>query len=72
MAVSADEAAHSALEKLVSTFVSAWNVHDAHAFAAVFAEDVDFTNVFGIVSHGRAAVERAMRQSSGSYSGIAC
>ena len=49
----------NALEKLVSAFVSSWNAHDAHAFAAVFAEDVDFTNVFGLVSDGRAAVERS-------------
>ena len=25
-------------------FMDAWNRHDAHAFAAVFADDVDFTN----------------------------
>ncbi|HEU4618853.1 MAG TPA: SgcJ/EcaC family oxidoreductase [Gammaproteobacteria bacterium] len=35
----------------------AWNVHDAGAFAAAFAEDADFTNVFGMHAKGRAAIE---------------
>ena len=45
------------LRKLVDSFVDAWNRHDVHAFAAVFAEDADFTNVRGVGAHGRAAVE---------------
>ena len=45
------------IRKLVDSFVDAWNRHDVHAFAAVFAEDADFTNVRGVGAHGRAAVE---------------
>jgi uncharacterized protein (TIGR02246 family) len=45
------------IEKLVSQFEDAWNRHDAHAFAAVFTEDADFTNVIGMSAHGRQAIE---------------
>jgi uncharacterized protein (TIGR02246 family) len=45
------------IEKLVSQFEDAWNQHDAHAFAAVFTEDADFTNVIGMSAHGRKAIE---------------
>ena len=30
---------------VMNAFVDAWNQHDAKAFAAVFAEDADFTNL---------------------------
>jgi uncharacterized protein (TIGR02246 family) len=50
-------AATRAINGLVSTLVSAWNAHDAHAFAGIFAEDADFTNVLGLAVHGRAAIE---------------
>lgn len=43
---------------VVDSLVSAWNVHDARAFAAVFAADADFTNVFGMSASGRDAVEQ--------------
>jgi len=46
------------IQQLVSSFVNAWNVHDAHAFAETFAEDADFTNVFGVGAHGRAGIEQ--------------
>ena len=46
-----------AIEALVTQFMDAWNQHDAHTFAALFAEDADFTNVRGTHAHGRAAVE---------------
>jgi uncharacterized protein (TIGR02246 family) len=36
----------------------AWNIHDARAFAALFAEDADFTNVFGMEATGRSEIER--------------
>jgi uncharacterized protein (TIGR02246 family) len=38
------EADKSAIEALVTQFNEAWNRHDAHALAALFAEDADFTN----------------------------
>jgi uncharacterized protein (TIGR02246 family) len=49
--------ARSAIQQLVTALADAWNRHDAHALAAPFAEDADFTNVFGMVAHGRAAIE---------------
>jgi uncharacterized protein (TIGR02246 family) len=37
-------------------FMDAWNRHDAHALAALFSEDADFTNVRGTHAHGRTGV----------------
>ncbi|HKP25249.1 MAG TPA: SgcJ/EcaC family oxidoreductase [Dongiaceae bacterium] len=51
--------ADKAIEDLVRALEAAWNRHDAHAFAAAFAEDADFTNVFGMVQTGRAGIEAA-------------
>ncbi|HNB26289.1 MAG TPA: SgcJ/EcaC family oxidoreductase [Alphaproteobacteria bacterium] len=48
-----------AVEGLVQRLVSAWNAHDPQAFAAAFAEDAEFTNVFGMVQRGRAGIEAA-------------
>jgi hypothetical protein len=45
------------IEAVVAQFMDAWNHHDAHAFAALFTEDADFTNVRGTHAHGRKAVE---------------
>jgi uncharacterized protein (TIGR02246 family) len=46
-----------AADKIVAAMVRAWNSHDAHAFAAIFARDADFTNVFGMVARGREEIE---------------
>lgn len=46
------------IKKVISDMEAAWNSHDAKAYAHVFAEDADFTNVFGQKSHGRAAIEQ--------------
>jgi uncharacterized protein (TIGR02246 family) len=46
-----------AIRELIVDFMYAWNQHDAHAFAEVFTEDTDFTNVLGDSAHGRQAVE---------------
>ena len=48
-----------AIDRLVGDMVAAWNRHDAAAFAAAFAEDAEFTNVFGMVQQGRAGIEAA-------------
>ena len=47
------------INDLAARLELAWNQHDARAFAATFAEDADFTNVFGVALHGRAAIERS-------------
>jgi|ERR1700690_2184134 len=54
---SGTEAGQKAIRKVVDRFVEAWNAHDAHAFAAVFAEDADFTNVRGAGATGRSKIE---------------
>jgi len=51
--------AEIAIQSIVTALVEAWNRHDAHAFAAPFAEDAEFTNVFGMVQKGRAGIEAA-------------
>jgi uncharacterized protein (TIGR02246 family) len=52
MAIPPDAAA----ARIVKALVEAWNAHDAAGFAASFAEDADFTNVFGMRAGGRAAI----------------
>jgi uncharacterized protein (TIGR02246 family) len=52
-----DQAARRAIEDIAAKLVEAWNRHDARALAAIFADDADFTNVFGMVAKGRAAIE---------------
>lgn len=47
-----------AVQAVVESLVEAWNRHDATAFAACFADDADFTNVFGMEAKGRDAIER--------------
>jgi uncharacterized protein (TIGR02246 family) len=51
------EASEQAIRGVIDRFVDAWNRHDAKAFAAVFAEDADFTNWRGIGASGRSKVE---------------
>jgi uncharacterized protein (TIGR02246 family) len=46
-----------AIHAVMDRFMDAWNHHDAKAFAAVFAEDADFTNVRGVGASGRAKIE---------------
>ena len=46
-----------AIAAVIDRFVDAWNRHDAKAFAAVFAEDADFTNWRGEGASGRSKIE---------------
>jgi uncharacterized protein (TIGR02246 family) len=46
-----------AIRAVMDRFMDAWNHHVAKAFAAVFAEDADFTNVRGIGASGRQKIE---------------
>ncbi|HET6156881.1 MAG TPA: SgcJ/EcaC family oxidoreductase [Dongiaceae bacterium] len=55
--MTADKNAQGAIEKLARALAIAWNRRDPSALAAIFAEDADFTNVFGMLAHGRAAIE---------------
>lgn len=51
------EAVRQAIDKLVSNLTAAWNRRDVAAFGAAFAEDAEFTNVFGMMQAGRAEIE---------------
>lgn len=46
-----------AIQGVMDRFEDAWNRHDAKAFAAVFAEDADFTNWRGTGASGRSKIE---------------
>jgi uncharacterized protein (TIGR02246 family) len=46
-----------AIQELMDRFVDGWNRHDSRAFAAVFAEDADFTNWRGDGASGRTKIE---------------
>lgn len=49
-----------AIRRILDTYQTAWNAHDAHAFAQIFASDAQFVNVRGIVyPGGRAGIEKA-------------
>ena len=48
-----------AIREVMDRFMDAWNRHDAKAFAAVFAEDADFTNWRGTGASGRSKIEEA-------------
>jgi uncharacterized protein (TIGR02246 family) len=52
-----DQAAKNAIEGIAAKLAAAWNRHDAQVLAAVFAEDADFTNVFGMIAKGRVGIE---------------
>jgi uncharacterized protein (TIGR02246 family) len=51
------ETDQQAIAALVDRFTDAWNRHDAHAFAAVFADDADFTNWRGTSASGRSKIK---------------
>ncbi len=51
------DAKRRAIESQLVALEGAWNRHDAKAFAAVFADDADFVNVFGMPAKGRKAIE---------------
>ncbi len=53
------ETDRQAIVALMDRFMDAWNRHDAKAFAAVFAEDADFTNWRGTWARGRSRIEES-------------
>lgn len=49
-----------AIRRILDTYQTAWNAHDARAFAQIFAPDAQFVNVRGVVyPGGRAGIEKA-------------
>ena len=50
-------AAKESINKSLQNFSDAWNMHDAKALSMIFAEDADFTNVFGQTFSGRDNIE---------------
>jgi uncharacterized protein (TIGR02246 family) len=51
------EADEQAIHGVMDGFMDAWNHHDAKAWAALFSEDADFTNVRGVGASGRSGIE---------------
>jgi uncharacterized protein (TIGR02246 family) len=51
----------AAVRELVKSFETTHNKHDAKTFAALFAPDGDFTNVWGTTVRGRKAIEEFHR-----------
>jgi uncharacterized protein (TIGR02246 family) len=52
-----EQSSKSAIEGIAARLAEAWNRRDSRALAEIFAEDADFTNVFGMMAKGRAAIE---------------
>jgi uncharacterized protein (TIGR02246 family) len=52
-----DNTVEQAVEGLARALETAWNRHDARALTEPFAQDADFTNVFGMRVTGRKAIE---------------
>ncbi len=46
------------IKQTFADFYQSYSRHDAHAVAMTFAEDADFTNMFGDYFHGREAIEQ--------------
>jgi len=47
----------AAIKQVIADFGGDFSRHDAHAMAMTFVEDGDLTNMFGILIHGRKAIE---------------
>jgi len=54
--------AEAAIGQLWQQFSDAWARGDAHARAALWAEDASLINPFGVEAHGRAAIEKVFEQ----------
>jgi uncharacterized protein (TIGR02246 family) len=51
------DADSTAIKQVFTDFYESFSHHDARATAMTFAEDGDFTNMFGVHIHGRKAIE---------------
>ena len=56
---SPQDADRAAIAKTVQNYMDSWNTHNIHAVAMTYAEDCEFTNNFGDVTHGRDGMEKA-------------
>jgi uncharacterized protein (TIGR02246 family) len=53
----ADDVESAAIKQVVTDFNESFSRHDAHATAMNFAEDADFTNMYGAQRHSRKEIE---------------
>jgi uncharacterized protein (TIGR02246 family) len=59
--------AEAAIQKAWQQFSDAWGRGDAHARAALWAEDGSLINPFGVEAHGRAAIEKLFEQEDAGF-----
>lgn len=59
--------AEAAIQHVWQQFSDAWARGDAHARAALWAEDASLINPFGTEAHGRAAIERLFEQENAGF-----
>ena len=52
----------AAVRQVIDDFMTAFNNHDAHAWAMPFGDDGDFTNVSGLTKHGQKEVEERFQE----------
>jgi uncharacterized protein (TIGR02246 family) len=50
-------AGSAAIQQVITDFDESFTRHDAHAIAMTFVEDGDLTNMYGVLTHGRKAIE---------------
>jgi len=50
------------IRSVIGRVVDSWNRHDMHSFAALFAQDADFVDVFGNWFRNREAIERVLTE----------
>ena len=54
------DADSAAIKQVITDFYESFSRHDAHAMAMTFVEDGDLTNMYGILIHGRKAIEERL------------
>jgi uncharacterized protein (TIGR02246 family) len=50
-----------AIRQVTEAFLAAWNTHDMGAFAALYSDDADFVNVYGMHWKGRDVIGESHR-----------
>jgi len=59
--------AEAAIQQVWQQFSDAWARGDAHARAALWAEDASLINPFGVEAHGRVAIEKIFEQEQAGF-----